>query len=158
MIDPNRRAMQTFLEAWGPEFEKSIEMFTGQSVKIESDENAGPAELPDAETSLLWQGQTFERGDTGTVWIGTPVDLYTALMQATAEDSEGNQALYREVLRQSMEGAAHLLSAGRTPRITCKESIEDRAPESADLAWIENAWIVNSDGQRFQMTVAFQPG
>jgi flagellar motor switch protein FliN len=131
------QAVRTFLDAWIPEFQRSVEMFTGQSVKIKS---TGEAERASAAGSdaILWQGQTFERGGLGSVWIGTPVETCNGLTKSLAEEPSAAESVYRELLKQSFEGAAHVLSSGRSPRMVCKQAIEDGSGPS-DLARTETA-------------------
>lgn len=157
MPDDKQKATQAFLEAWGPEFQKSVEMFVGLAVKIEPIEENAAGKAFDSGNSMLWQGQVFERDGVGTVWIGTPLETCTALTEGGADDDAGREALYRELLRQSFEGAAHILSTGRTPRLVCKEAIEDRSPTIADLGCVEPAWLVKPGGERSPILVALQP-
>jgi len=157
MPDDKQKATQAFLEAWGPEFEKSVEMFVGAAVKIEAIQENAAGKAFDSGNSMLWQGQVFERDGVGTVWIGTPLETCTALTESAADDAAGRETLYRELLRQSFEGAAHILSTGRTPRLVCKEAIEDRSPTVADLGCVEPAWLVKPGGERSPILVALQP-
>jgi len=156
MAHGNQEALQTFLEAWTAEFEKSVEMFTGQPVKLEHDAATGSGKTFDAGDSILWQGQIFEREESAAVWIGTPVATCTALTETSAEDSAGREALYKELLQQSLEGAAHVLSSGLTPRIVCKQAIEDGSLPP-DLADVETAWLVMPGRERFPILVGVHP-
>lgn len=141
MADNHKQAVNSFLDAWIPEFEKSVEMFTGQPVTVERGGNAGHEASAQSSHSILWQGQTFEREASGSVWIGIPTEACTALTEAAADDSPGRESLYKELLKQSFEGAAHVLSAGQSPRMVCKEAIEDGSPPS-DLPLIQPARLV----------------
>ncbi len=156
MADDNQQALHAFLEAWTAEFEKSVEMFTGQPVKLEHDAAPGPGKTFDAGDSILWQGQIFEREESAAVWIGTPIATCTALTETSAEDSAGREALYKELLQQSFEGAAHVLSSGRTPRIVCKQAIEDGSLPP-DLADVETAWLVMPGRERSPILVGVHP-
>lgn len=130
--------LRTFFEAWSTEFEKSVEMFTGQSTKLEPGE-PGKDQAFGGNGRILWQGQMFEQDGTGSAWIGTLGETCDALMEGAADDSEGRESLYREALQQSFEGAAHILSSGRSTRMTCKQ------PKSSDTAptasWM-TVWLV----------------
>ena len=156
MADDNHQAMQAFFDAWATEFEKSVEMFTGRPVKLEYDVAAGPGKTFDPGDSILWQGQIFEREESAAVWIGTPIATCTALTETSAEDSAGREALYRELLKQSFEGAAHVLSSGRTPRIACRQAIEDGSLPP-DLADVETVWLVMPERERVAILVGVQP-
>jgi len=147
MVENHKQAADAFWEAWTPEFIKSVEMFAGQTVTIEPGADADTAQTLGSEDSILWQGQVFEREGTGTVWIGTPTAACRALTAGSAEDDAGGEALYRELLRQSFEGAAHILSSGLTPRIVCKRAIEDRG-RPLDLALVRSAWMKGPDQGR----------
>lgn len=156
MADDKQQVTQAFIDAWATEFEKSVEMFTGQSVKLEHEAASGPGKTFDPADSILWQRQIFEREESAAVWIGTPVATCTALTHTAAEDSAGQEALYRELLKQSFEGAAHVLSSGRTPRIVCKEAMEDGSLPP-DLTGVETAWLVTPGQERAAILVGVPP-
>lgn len=156
MADQTQQTMRIFIEAWTAEFEKSVEMFTGMTVKLENNGQSGRHESLGAQESLLWQGQIFEGDGSGSVWIGTPAETCTTLTGALADDEDGRQSLYRELLQQSFEGAAHVLSSGRTPRLVCKQPIEGGTAPT-DLAQVETAWLVTPDGKRLAVLVGIEP-
>ena len=157
MVENHKQAADAFWEAWTPEFIKSVEMFAGQTVTIEPGADADTAQTLGSEDSILWQGQVFEREGTGTVWIGTPTAACRALTAGSAEDDAGGEALYRELLRQSFEGAAHILSSGLTPRIVCKRAIEDRG-RPLDLALVRSAWMKGPDQGRVPLLLGLESG
>lgn len=157
MADETQQTLRTFIEAWTAEFEKSVEMFTGIAVELENNGQSGRRESLGAQESLLWQGEIFEGDGNGSVWIGTPVETCTTLIGTLADNADGRQALYREILQQSFEGAAHVLSSGRTPRLACKQSIKNGTAPT-DLAHVETAWLVTPDGKRSAVLVGIDPG
>src|SRR6266568_5360327 len=112
MADDTKQAVQVFLDAWIPEFEKSVEMFTGQPVTVERARETRLETAIHTPDSILWQGQVFEHEGLGSVWVGIPIQTCTALTETAAEDAPARVALYRELLTQSFEGAAHMLSTG----------------------------------------------
>jgi flagellar motor switch protein FliN len=128
------RVTKAFIEGWIPEFQKSVEMFTGTPVTAQATGESVDVSGVSAE-QILWQGQTFEGTSSGTVWIGTPIGAYAILAEPLAEDGPGRESIYRELLKQAFEGAAHILNAGRAQKIACKEAIEDRAPPSDLARW-----------------------
>jgi flagellar motor switch protein FliN/FliY len=150
-----KQVAKTFLEAWTPEFVKSVEMFTGQAVTVEPGEEAETEKTLASERSILWHGQVFEREGTGSVWIGTPVAACRALTGTSAEDAASGDALYLELLKQSFEGAAHLLSAGRTPRIVCKQDLESNTLPSS-LAYLKSAWLAGTGQERSPILLGFE--
>lgn len=157
MAHQTQQTMRTFIDAWAAEFEKSVETFTGIAVKLENHRPSGRDPSLSPRDSLLWQGQTFERDGSGSVWIGTPVETCTALTGALADDGGGRESLYRELLRQSLQGAASVLSSGRMPRLVCKPSLEGGAAPT-DLAQVETAWLVTPDEKRWAVLVGIEPG
>ena len=129
-------ALRVFFEAWAPEFEKSILTSTGAAVRVELGE--GPAATVEG---AVWQGQVFERGNTGSagsVWIGTPAETLAAL---TAGSDDARESRYRKILRQSFECAARMLSSRGSEPILCDRAIEDSAPPPEDLSQMRAGWI-----------------
>ena len=157
MTDQTQQTIRTFIQAWATELEKSVEMFTGLAVKLENDSVSTVDESFGGQESLLWQRQIFEADGSGSVWIGTPVETCTTLTGTLAEDEDGRQSLYRELLQQSFEGAAHVLSSGRTPRIVCKQSGDD-GKMPTNLAEVETVRLMTPDGKRSPVLVGIEPG
>lgn len=137
-----------FWEAWSPEFARSVEMFTGVPVTLEPPKPVGAE-----SSSLLWQGQVFERSGTGTLWIGTPMEAIGVLVQDTA-DEEGRIAGYREILCQSFAGAAHVLSGNVPPRLVCGKAIEDQSKPQGSIHRASTV-LITADGQRFPLVLAY---
>jgi flagellar motor switch protein FliN len=155
MADDTKQAVKVFLDAWIPEFEKSVEMFTGQSVTVERASETRPGTAIHTPDSILWQGQVFEHAGIGSVWVGIPIQTCMALTETSEEDAPAREALYRELLKQSFEGAAHVLSTGRPQRIVCKQAIEGRVPPS-DLPGVEAAWIVTGSHERAPILLSLE--
>lgn len=146
----NRSAAHAFCEAWIPEFTKSVAMFTGNEVTVE-DLTRGTAALPEGN---FWQGQILTRNGSGTVWIGISLYAVGKITGSLAEDAPGQTATFRELLRQSFEGAAHILSGGETPRMVCTSAIEDGS-QPAVFSQSASATIVLPDGERMALCLVF---
>lgn len=153
MAENNKAVATTFLEAWGPEFAKSVEMFTGQSVSIQPGEDVKPEQI--AGDSILWQRQAMECGLTGSLWIGTPAATRLAVTESLAEDPETRDSLYRELLRQSLEGAAHVLGSAQGQKLVCNQALEDGSPP-ADFANMNSAWLNIPGHEPVPVLVGFQ--
>lgn len=145
MADQDNLVATTFLEAWTPELAKSVEMFTGLSVTIQQGAEANTHLASLGTHSILWQTQTIEYGLTGSVWIGTPVTTRVAITKSLADDDETRESLYRELLAQSLEGAAHVLSSGQEQRLVCKTTLQNGTPP-LDLTDTQVVWL-NIPGQ-----------
>jgi flagellar motor switch protein FliN/FliY len=154
MAEHDKQVATTFLAAWSPEFAKSVEMFTGQTVSIQPGGDA-KSEQTGGSDPIVWQTQTLECGLTGSVWIGTPAATRLAMTESLAEDAETRESLYREMLRQSLEGAAHVLSPGQAQRMVCKKALEDGFPPP-DLADIKIAWLYIPGREPAPILVGFQ--
>jgi flagellar motor switch protein FliN len=155
MPEHDKEIASTFLEAWSPEFAKSVEMFTGLSATIQAGREVKTEQSLAEDASILWQTQTIECGLTGSVWIGAPAATRLAVTETLAEDAETRESLYRELLRQSLEGAAHVLSPGQAQRMVCKEALADGFPPS-DLAEIKTAWVTMPGHEPVPILVGFQ--
>lgn len=155
MVESNREAATTFLEAWSPELAKSVEMFTGIAVTIEPGGQAYSQPNLGQNDSILWQAQTIECGLSGSVWIGTPAATRGAVTETLEEDAASRESLYRELLSQSLEGAAHVLSSGQRSRIVCKAPLRDGSPP-ADLADVQMAWVNIPGHEPAPIFVGFQ--
>ena len=146
MIENTKQEVGLFLEAWAPELEKSVEMFTGTPVTIEPGETAKVSSLLAPGDSVLWLQQKLDGNGTGTVWIGTPESTCIALAGAVADDPGGRESLFKELLLQSFAGAAHLLSSGRDHKIVCGNSLENTAPP--EVVGLQAVWLVGPDKER----------
>jgi flagellar motor switch protein FliN len=146
MIENTKQAVGLFLEAWTPELEKSVEMFTGTTVTIEPGETAKADNLLAPGDAVLWLQQKFEGKTAGNVWIGTPESTCIAMAGAVADDPGGRESLFKELLLQSLAGAAHLLSSGLDHKIVCGNSGENGPP--SDLARLQKVWLVGSNQER----------
>ena len=146
MIENTKQAVGLFLEAWTPELEKSVEMFTGTAVTVEPGETAKVDSLLATGDSVLWLQQKLEGTRTGTVWIGTPETTCIALAGAVADDPGGRESLFRELLLQSLAGAAHLLSSGLDHKIVCGNTGDNAPPP--DVAALHAVWLAGPDQER----------
>lgn len=155
MAKHDKEVATTFLEAWSPEFAKSVEMFTGLSVSIQPGGEAKPEQMLGAGDSILWQTQTIECGLTGSVWIGTPAATRLAVTESLGEEAETRESLYRELLSQSLAGATHVLSSGQGQKIVCKEALEDGSLPP-DLAGTQIAWLSMPGREPAPIFVGFQ--
>lgn len=155
MAENDQQIATSFLEAWSPEFAKSVEMFTGQTISIRPGGDAKPEQLAGGKDSILWQTQAIECGLTGSVWIGTPASTRLAVTESLAEDTETRDSLYRELLRQSLEGATHVLSPGQGQRLVCKSPLQDGSPPP-DLSDVKVAWVNMPKHEPAPILVGFQ--
>jgi len=146
MIENTKQAVGLFLEAWAPELEKSVEMFTGTTVTIAPGETAKLEDVVAPADPVLWLQQRLEGEKTGTVWIGTPEGTCIAMAGAVADDPGGRESLFKELLLQSFAGAAHLLSSGRDHKIVCGDSVENAAPPQA--VGLHTVWLVGPGQER----------
>jgi flagellar motor switch protein FliN len=144
------QAASLFLEAWSPELSKSIEMFTGTPVTIELGDAVKGDQFLASQDSVLWLKHTFESQGTGSAWIAAPGTTCSALTRAIAEDSDGREALMKELLLQSLAGAAHLLSAGRNQKILCKSGEDGSPPEVTRL---QRIWLIRPDQERLPLFI-----
>jgi flagellar motor switch protein FliN len=150
-MENTSQAAGLFLEAWTPELAKSIEMFTGTPVTIELGDNASKDQLLASGDSVLWLKQTFESRSTGSAWIAAPATTCHSLTKAIAEDSDGREALMKELLLQSLAGAAHMLNSGRDQKILCKSGGEDGSPP--EVARLQQVWLIRPDQERLPLFV-----
>lgn len=155
MPESSREVATQFLDAWSPELAKSVEMFTGIAVSIDPGREADLAQTFSKEESTLWQVQAIECGLTGSVWIGTPAATRSAVTESLAEDAASRESLYRELLSQSLEGAAHVLSSGQGSRVVCKAPLQDGSPPP-DLADMQIAWVNIPGHEPAPIFVGFQ--
>lgn len=154
-MDENAQAIAAFLDTWLPEFERSVEMFTTQRVKAERGVPEKTGSSTGSTGFVLWQGQTFEQKQSGSVWIGTPVETCTTLTQAVAEDSAAGESLYRELLEQSFASTAEVFRSDSQSKLVCGRAIKNAAPP--DLASVETVWLTLPNGERAAIRVGFEP-
>jgi hypothetical protein len=145
----NQEAAGLFLEAWIPELAKSVEMFTGTTVKIEPGDNAPVDQLLTSVDSVTWLKQVLEGGASGALWIGTPGTTCVSLTEGSADDADGRESLLKEMLLQSLAGAAHLLSSGRDPKIVCGEGNDSGSPP--DMSRLQAIWLVGPKQERMPL-------
>jgi len=125
--------VQTFFEAWIPELGRAIEMFRGEAPETGWESRSAP-DQDSFDPSMLWWEQRFECGKSYQVWIGAPAETWNALSLGLADTVEACRQLYTEMLGQSLQGAAHVLSGGRSERIACGNGVvKESAPEPALL-------------------------
>lgn len=149
------QATGLFLEAWTPELAKSIEMFTGTPVIIELGDTVKGDQFLASQDSVLWLKQTFESRSTGSAWIAAPGTTCSSLTRAIAEDSDGREALMKELLMQSLAGAAHLLNSGRDQKIICKSGVESGSPP--EVARLQEIWLIRPDQERLPLFIDLDP-
>ncbi len=133
-----------FVDAWLPEFARSVEMFTGAGVTPIAAPSV-PPEGSDADAPRVWHEQTFDRGERGSAWIGIAQSSVSLLTGAVAADETGQFALVHELLTQSMKGAAMCLGTGDYPGIRCADTFTTEPPP--DSALVSTAWFAASGGQ-----------
>ena len=119
----------SFVDAWMPEFVKTVEMFTGTSVAIEPRQQDTDAAAP-AE-GVLWHEQTFERTETGKFWIGAPAPDAVRLLGESASDETSGAALFRELVGQSLKAAAEMLNSSSHPGLKGLDTVSTDAPPSS---------------------------
>src|SRR5579863_861288 len=145
MNENTKQAVNLFLEAWAPELEKSVEMFTGTAVKIDPGHATSVESLLAPGDSVQWLQQKLEGKKAGTVWIGTPETTCISMAGAVADDPGGRESLFKELLLQSLAGAAHLLSSP-DHKIACGSSADSKsAPDAAEL---QAVWLVSANQER----------
>ena len=132
----------SFVDAWIPDFVKSVEMFTGTVVTLETREAEPPAAPSD---DVLWHEQSFEHGETGRFWIGAPTPACVRLMGDAAENESAGTALFRELTAQSMKAAAEMLNTGSHPGFKCLDTPATDAPPASSLA--QMMWITASGSE-----------
>ena len=71
---------------------------------------------------------------------------------AVADDPGGRESLFKELLLQSLAGAAHLLSSGRDHKIVCGSSGEDGTARRS--AGLQAVWLVGPDQERRPLLLA----
>jgi flagellar motor switch protein FliN len=156
VMENTRQMVDCFLKAWAPELAKSVEMFTGTAVTIEPGDTANTDSLLASGDSVLWLKQLFQSRKTGTVWIGTPETTCNSLAGAMAEGADGREALMKELLLQSLAGAAHLLSAGRDQKIVCANGGDAGSPP--DVTRLQTIWLGSPDQERLPLFLGFDTG
>ncbi|HEY2842724.1 MAG TPA: FliM/FliN family flagellar motor switch protein [Bryobacteraceae bacterium] len=154
-MEKHKLAARLFLEAWTPELMKSVEMFTGTTVTVEAGDNASASRLLTSGDSVLWLKQAFEGGTSGGVWIGTPGTTCVSLTEGSADEADGREALLKELLVQSLAGAAHLLSSGRDPKLSCGTGEESGSPP--DVGRLQAIWLLGSDQKRMPLFFGLDP-
>ena len=124
MPENDKEIASTFLEAWAPEFAKSVEMFTGRQSRWNTAilREWKPEHNVAGGSVDLWQSRHSSAGITGSVWIGTPKRDVPGLDGIFGGRRREPRALYRELLRQSLEGAAHCPQSGPSQRIVCESA------------------------------------
>ena len=129
LMNHANRGAQAFFDGWVPEFARAVEMFRGEPPEVTWEL------LPDQagvsfDASILWWEQPFECGKSSSVWVGSPAETWNALSLGLADTADACRQLYGEMLGQSLQGAAHVLSAGRSERISCGiGAARDATPE-----------------------------
>jgi flagellar motor switch protein FliN/FliY len=144
-----KQAASLFLEAWIPELAKSVEMFTGTRVTIDQGDSAPLDQLLTSVDSVTWLKQVLEGGASGALWIGTPGTTCVALTEGSADDADGRESLLKEMLLQSLAGAAHLLSSGRDPKIVCGDGNDSGSPQ--DMSRLQAIWLVGPKQERMPL-------
>ena len=145
----DKQAASLFLEAWIPELAKSVEMFTGSTVKIEQGDNAPVDQLLTSVDSVTWLKQVLVGGASGALWIGTPGATCVSLTEGSADDADGRESLLKEMLLQSLAGAAHLLSSGRDPKIVCGDGNDSGSPP--DMSRLQAIWLMGAKQERMPL-------
>ena len=119
----------SFVQAWMPEFVKSVEMFTGTAVAIEPRVQDADAVAP--ADGVLWHEQAFERTETGKFWIGAPAPDAVRLLGEAAEDPASGAALFRELVGQSLKAAAELLNTSSHPGLKGLDTVSPDPPPAS---------------------------
>ncbi|HEY1755107.1 MAG TPA: FliM/FliN family flagellar motor switch protein [Bryobacteraceae bacterium] len=145
MSDKRQDAVGAFLDAWIPEFEKSLEMFTGHTVPVKRGGDIGGEGTLQPAGEILWNKQVLECEASGAVWIGIAADACSQLTASTAPEPSDREPLYRELLKQSLEGAAHILSTGRSQRIVCSMHAPEGGAPPSDSPIMPLAWLAIED-------------
>lgn len=115
-----------FVQAWMPEFVKSVEMFTGTSVALEPRPQDVTTAAP--ANDVIWHEQAFERTETGKFWIGAPAADAVRLLGEAAEDPASGAALFRELIGQSLKAAAEVLNTSSHPGLRGLETVSTEPP------------------------------
>ncbi|HUA20502.1 MAG TPA: FliM/FliN family flagellar motor switch protein [Bryobacteraceae bacterium] len=137
MTSRQDRGIEAFLKGWAPELGRAVEMFRGEAASatwalLKSDR---ASTLLDAADSVFWWRQQFESGGTHSLWIGAPEETWLDLTAGLGTTPEDRRSLFLEMLGPSLEGAAHVLTAGSPNGITCKDALAEVSRPSGTLLW-----------------------
>jgi flagellar motor switch protein FliN len=122
-------AMTTFVDAWIPEFVKSMEMFTGRV--IVSTEPPPSTDVPGGDEPQFWHSQSFTRSGAGRLWIGVPLTQCLAATAPAAEDDGERVALFREAVAQSLQSVAQVLATAGCHGLHCGTESGSEAPPAS---------------------------
>jgi flagellar motor switch protein FliN len=136
-MEANKTAGIRFLEQWAAEFINAVRMFTSQEPLVTCVAHDATESPSNASDSYFWWRQDFEIEGRHSLWIGAPEATWSALGVAMASSPDGSRDIYLEMLAQSLQGAAHVASAGYPTTIVCGQGVVDPPPNSADLETVE---------------------
>jgi flagellar motor switch protein FliN/FliY len=136
-MEANKTAGIRFLEQWAAEFTTAVRMFTNQEPSVTCVAQDASQGTPGAADSYFWWKQDFEIEGRHSIWIGAPEATWTPLGIAMASSPEGSRDIYLEMLAQSLQGAAHVASAGYPTTIVCGQGVVEHPPDAGDLEAVE---------------------
>jgi flagellar motor switch protein FliN len=100
--------IQLFVEIWGVELSRAIEIFTAEKAQVSCRPEA-PAGLDESAPKYLWWQHVFEADCLLTVWVGAQESAWVTL--AGGEPDERCRHTYFDILRQTHDGVASTLAA-----------------------------------------------
>jgi flagellar motor switch protein FliN/FliY len=126
-----------FLDQWAAEFTTAVRMFTSQDPAVTCVAYDAAEKPFDTSASYVWWKQDLELDGWHSLWIGSPEATWSALGAAMASSPEGSRDIYLEMLTQSLQGAAHVASAGLPTAIVCGRGVVDGPPSAAGMETVE---------------------
>jgi len=138
MMANNKDGASWFYPRWAAELSKAIEMFTGELPAVSARETEKLTDETSCGSHLWWKQDLGLNGSHYAVWIGAPEATWSALGAAMG-GADGGRDIYFELLTQSLQGVAHLLSAGLPKPIVCEEGrvVPFGMPAGVELARVE---------------------
>ena len=126
-VDQDVQEIEQFLQAWGQEFARAVEMFTGNEASVSCSETSSETEHVSESNAYFWRKQVFESGSAFTTWIGAEESTWSTLGNALETDANEAKSMYLEMISQAQQGVATVASMGLPQPIKCQ------AAEDSDL-------------------------
>lgn len=123
--------MNTFIDAWIPEFLKSVEMFTGLTAVRE--ESPAVSDTFRENGAEFWHAQEYFRGPSARMWLGMPMARCLTIGASAGDAEDERVALCREVVTQSLQAVAQVLNTGACPGLQCGAGAGTTAPPDSVL-------------------------
>jgi flagellar motor switch protein FliN len=128
-----------FVEEWGEEFARAIEIFAGSKPDVICTPQSGAVSKITGVDEYLWWKQGFEVSAGGFLtWIGASESTWSALGASMASETAGPKQIYLELLAQAQEEAAKRLSREMGKPVRCKTGQAEETCSSA----VSNFWEI----------------